>query len=643
MSDSLDLIRDWHQQLDSGQLTELAITDRVVAFDSHFANWNQVAECPVPVWFPRDVTDTNLHRFMQSVGMDQFDDLKKWWQSDPDLFWSRVIGELNIRFKAPPEFTVKYDDPRDPQWLPGSQLNIVDSCFNADASAVAIRYQQPGEPMQEMSYGELQRQVHAAAMQLQQNGFVPGDAIAMVLPMHVEAVIAYLAIVLTGCSVVSIADSFAAGEIAKRIRIAGAKAVVFCESWQRLGKKIVLGDRIRDAIAQSEMESVAAIDVATLLAESTEAEFTPQAFPPDHIINILFSSGTTGDPKAIPWTQTTPIKCAADGLLHHDIRSGDVVVWPTNTGWMMGPWLIFASLINGATIGLFGGSPSGRPFGTFVQDVGTTMLGVVPALVRSWRQSGGMEGLDWSSIRCFSSTGEASNENDMKWLSASAGFKPIIEYCGGTEIGGGYISSTMLQPNIPAAFSTEAIGSRCVILDDDGVAADEGELYLVPPSIGLSTKLLNRDHFETYYANVPENDLPLRRHGDRFVRLRNGYFRAGGRTDDTMNPGGIKIGSSEIESVINVEHSIAESAVIAVTVDAQGESCPDRLILFAVLAEGDHPRTSETSLKRRLNQQIKKEINPLIRISEVHFRDSLPRTASNKIMRRKLRREFLEG
>ncbi len=135
-------------------------------------------------------------------------------------------------------------------------------------------------------------------------------------------------------------------------------------------------------------------------------------------MNILFSSGTTGEPKAIPWSQTTPIKCAADAHFHQDVRPGGVVVWPTNLGWMMGPWLIFAALMNRAALGLFYGAPTGREFGRFVQDCGATMLGVVPTLVKTWRNSGCMEGLDWRGVEVISSTGECSNADDMRWLMA---------------------------------------------------------------------------------------------------------------------------------------------------------------------------------------------------------------------------------
>ena len=137
--------------------------------------------------------------------------------------------------------------------------------------------------------------------------------------------------------------------------------------------------------------------------------------------NILFSSGTTGEPKAIPWTHVTPIRSAIDGLAHHDIRPGDVVCWPTNLvsgnctsnsmywnvndsyfvsqGWMMGPWLVYASLLNSATIALFEGSPLGEEFCGFVEKAHVTMLGLVPSLAKVWRRSGVTNAVDWSRIR----------------------------------------------------------------------------------------------------------------------------------------------------------------------------------------------------------------------------------------------------
>jgi acetyl-CoA synthetase len=380
---------------------------------------------------------------------------------------------------------------------------------------------------------------------------------------------------------------------------------------------------------------------------SDDDRFTPVARYPHAPINILFSSGTTGEPKAIPWDHTTPIKCAMDAHFHHDLHSGDVTCWPTNLGWMMGPWLIFATLINRCAMALFQQAPHDRAFGKFVQDAKVTMLGLVPSLLRAWKNSGCMktpEPLDWSQIKVFSSSGECSSAPDMLYLMHLAGYRPVIEYCGGTEIGGAYISSTVTAPNVPGAFSTPALGIDIAILTDDGPVIVtpgrhqqplRGEAFLIGPSIGLSTRLLNKDHDAIYFQDAPVMDpnRPLRRHGDELEVLGNGYLRIAGRSDDTMNLGGIKVSCAEIERAFTGIAGVLETAAVAVAPAGGG---PSQLVVFAVLKPGE-AGTPET-LKPQMQQAIRAQLNPLFRVEQVRVVSALPRTASNKVMRRELRK-----
>jgi acetyl-CoA synthetase len=269
-----------------------------------------------------------------------------------------------------------------------------------------------------------------------------------------------------------------------------------------------------------------------------------------------------------------------------------------------------------------------------VHHAGVTMLGVVPSLVRAWRANNCMNGLDWHSIKAFSSTGESSNGEDMLYLMHLAGYKPVIEYCGGTEIAGGYITGTVVQPASPSTFSTPAIGHDFVILNEEGEETDNGELFLFPPSLGLSIDLLNRNHHEVYYEGTPagKNGSILRRHGDQMENLGAGYYRAHGRVDDTMNLSGIKVSSAEIERELNQNEEVTETAAIAV---ASKEGGPTALVIYAVLNGGVKREVSE--LKQTMQEAIKTKINPLFRISDVVVVDTLPRTASNKVMRRELR------
>ena len=171
------------------------------------------------------------------------------------------------------------------------------------------------------------------------------------------------------------------------------------------------------------------------------------------------------------------------------------------------------------------------------------------------------------------------------------------------------------------------------ILDDDGQDASSGELFLVPPSIGFSSSLLNGDHHEVYYAGAPRPDgVALRRHGDYVERFEDGYYRALGRVDDTMNLGGIKISSAGIERVAGAVEGISEVAAVAVPPAAGG---PSLLVIYAVAntpIAGD-----EVGLRRAMQAEIRSHLNPLFRVHEVVVVDSLPRTASAKVMRRSLR------
>jgi acetyl-CoA synthetase len=301
---------------------------------------------------------------------------------------------------------------------------------------------------------------------------------------------------------------------------------------------------------------------------------------------------------------------------------------------MMGPWLIYASLLNGAVIGLFEGSPLGEPFARFVAEARANMLGLVPSLVRAWRSSGALEGVDWSCVRRFSSTGEASHPGDMAWLMAQAGGVPVIEYCGGTEIGGGYLCGSMVQTQYAGQFSCPVMGCRFYLLDDAGDPANPGELALVSPMLGASQTLLNSDHEKVYFEGMPAGPKGerLRRHGDFLERLEGGYYRAHGRVDDTMNLGGIKVSSAEIERVVNRVEGLRESAAVALQPKGGG---PSELVLVLV------PEIAADDLLGAAAQRaIRSELNPLFKVSRWVFRSVLPRTASNKVMRRVLRAEL---
>ena len=443
--------------------------------------------------------------------------------------------------------------------------------------------------------------------------------------------------------VVTIADSFTPNEIEVRLKITNPKVIFTQDVLQRAGKTLPLFEKIKEIKSPKAVVIKVSDDKISLrkndiyfndfLSEKDQFETVIQ--DPEDIITVLFSSGTTGKPKAIPWTHTTPIKGASDGYYHQNIQKNDVVCWPTNLGWMMGPWLVFAALINKASIALYYGAPMGEEFGLFVQNAKVTMLGVVPSIVRNWKNTGSMENLDWNNIKCFSSTGEVSNPKEMEYLMQLANNKPVIEYCGGTEIGGGYLASTVVQPNIASTFSTQTLGGEFVILDEDENLTKKGEIFLVPPIMGLSNKLLHQDHHKVYFEGTPKyKGKVLRRHGDEVELLKNGYYRMHGRVDDAMNLGGIKVSSIQIEEVINQLDFIKESAAIAVSPKDGG---PSNLVVYYVESNNTVKPKERLQLAKQI---IKEQLNPLFKVNDLITIDILPRTASGKVMRRKLRNVY---
>jgi len=577
---------------------------------------------------------------MKRVGVDTYEGLHAWSVSSPDAFWSTVIDELDVAFESDPGAVLGSDDPEHPEWLAEAQMNIAESCLDGDSDNLAIVHG-AGDRVTTMTVGGLRHQVARFASGFAEAGFSPGERVAIAMPMTVEAVVAYLGIVSAGGIVVSIADSFAPDEIRVRLDLTNPVAVVTQDVSIRNGRTLPMYTKCIEAsqipcivVETGSGTTLRSGDMTWTGFLGPDDEFHPVPMPSTSHTNVLFSSGTTGEPKAIPWTHVTPIKAAMDGRYHQDIHAGDVVAWPTNLGWMMGPWLIYAALMNDAAIALYDDAPTTAGFVRFVEDAQVTMLGLVPSIVAAWRASGIPSQGAWSTVRLISSTGEASNPDDYSWLMTTAGGVPVIEYCGGTEIGGGYITGTVLQPAIASRFTTPALGLDLVLLDQEGGEADTGEVFLVGPSIGLSEVLLNRDHHEVYFAGTPTHARHLRRHGDQLVREPGGSYRALGRVDDTMNLGGIKISSAELEETVAVVQGVSEVAAVAVPPPDGG---PDRLVIFLVTTGDD---VDVDAVQDEMQAAIRAHLNPLFRIHDTVVVDALPRTASQKVMRRVLREEF---
>ncbi|XP_078180968.1 acyl-activating enzyme 18 isoform X1 [Carex rostrata] len=650
-----------------------------LVYYSVYNHWDAASRGPPPYWFPslQDCKNTNLGRLMEAHGpkllgslykdpITSFNLFQKFTVQHPEIYWSIVTKELSVKFQHPPKCILdrSLKSKEGGLWFPGGVLNIAECCIypvpfqNKTDSSVAIIWRDEGFddlPVNYVSVKELREQVMTVANALD-TLFNKGDAIAIDMPMTYKAVVIYLAIILSGRVVVSIADSFVAKEIGTRMKVSKAKAIFTQDFIIRGGRKFPLYSRVVEGTTCKTIVLPAAgtnIGVKLRTNDLSWNDFISRTsslarpnnysavyMDAESVTNILFSSGTTGDPKAIPWTQLSPIRCGGDSWAHTDAQSGDVLCWPTNLGWVMGPITLYSSLLTGGTLALYHGSPLGHGFGKFVQDAGVTFLGTVPSLVKTWKNSNCMEGLDWSKIRICATTGEASDIDDDLWISSRTSYSPMIECCGGTELASSYIQGNLLQPQAFGAFSAPSMTTGLVIFDEQGNPFPDdqtcvGEMGLVPAYLGATNRLLNADHYKVYFDGMPiYRGVQLRRHGDVLQRTVGGYYIVQGRADDTMNLGGIKTSSVEIERVCNrADDSVLETAALSVKSRTGG---PEQLVILAVLKDKSSQHDIDL-LKRKFQKAIQTNLNPLFKVRFVKVVPEFPRTASNKLLRRVLR------
>ncbi|KAL6636727.1 hypothetical protein ACP70R_024299 [Stipagrostis hirtigluma subsp. patula] len=387
--------------------------------------------------------------------------------------------------------------------------------------------------------------------------FQKGYRVAICMPMTCNAVIIYLAIVLGGFVVVSMADSFAPQEIGTRMNVSKAKAIVTQDFIIRGGQKIPLYSRI--------------------------------------------VQGTSSKAIVIP---------ATGGCLGVILRNGDI------------SWKDFLSQGAGSL------------------DAGVSIFGTVPSMVKSLKAGNCTEGLDWTKIRVLATAGEASDIDDDLWLTSRTSYKPLIELCGGTELASAYIQGSLLQPQAFGAFSSASMSTGFVIFNEQGTPYPDdvpcvGEVGLFPLYFGATDRLLNADHNKVYFDGMPiYKRKQLRRHGDIIQRTVGGYYIVQGRADDTMNLGGIKTSSVEIERVCNrADEGLLETAAVSIKSAGGG---PEHLAILAVLKDSS-AQYDIIVLKGKFQRAIQKNLNPLFKVSYVKIVPELPRTASNKLLRRVLR------
>jgi len=618
------------------------------------------------VWRPTpdDIKNANLTRFMRQHNLESYAELMRRSTTDVAWFTDAVLKFLEVRFAKP--YTQVLDvsrGPMWPEWCVSAQMNIVQTCIDKHyaepdtANLPAIIWEGEEGATQTLTYSDLYREVNHCANALRQLGFKAGDAIGLFMPMTPEIVIALLAIVKIGGIVLPLFSGYGASAIVSRMNDAGAVGLFTADGMFRRGNVVAMKPIADEAAAQiptlremivlkranNPVEMKGGRDVWWHDVVPSQSGFAETAIvPAETPLMVIYTSGTTGKPKGAVHTHCGfPIKAAQDMAFGTDVHAGNRIFWLTDMGWMMGPWLVFGSLILGATMFIFDGAPDypgpDRLWAMAARH-GLTHMGVSPTLIRTLIKFGEapIKQHNLSALRFFASTGEPWNPDPWLWLFnvVGEGKRPIINYSGGTEISGGILMANPLLPLKPCAFSAPCPGMAADVVDEAGnpVRNQVGELVIRQPWIGM-TRGFWKDparYEEAYWSRLPG----LWVHGDFAAIDADGQWYILGRSDDTIKIAGKRLGPAEVESILVAHPAVVEAAAIAVPDEVKGSE----VVCFAVLRPGHAPSAElRETLRARVAEALGKPLKP----RDVRFVKDLPKTRNAKVMRRLIRAAYL--
>jgi len=609
-------------------------------------------------WIPsqEQLQAANVARLASRLGCEGQAALHRVAVDEPDRFWRAVRDDLGIPFSR--DWDAVLDDSRGIEWttwFEGARLSLATACVHRWAAErpheEAAVWQSEDGLRTSVTWAELSHEVTRFAEALARLGVGRGDTVALYLPMSPQAAIASHACAHLGAVQVPIFSGFAAPAIAARLADAEARVLVTADGTLRRGTAVPLMEIADEALREvpsvdgvvvwrrlgvhAPMRSGRDHDWDELVAESP-GELAPLDVESEAPYLLAYTSGTTGRPKGALHVQGGFLmSIAREAAYQADLRTGDRVLFATDMGWIMGPWTVVGAGAVGATVVYMEGAPD-RPadrIWRLVESERVTMLGLSPTLVRALIPKGEPTA-DLSSLRAVTTTGEPWNRGPYDWLNehvCGGGRIPIVNISGGTEVGACFLSVSLLEPAKPCSLGFPALGQDMDVFDEDGrsLRGEVGELVCKRPWPGM-TRGIWRDperYVETYWSRFPG----VWTHGDWASVDEDGYWFLHGRSDDTLNVAGKRIGPAELESAAVNHTAVAEAAAIGVPHEVKGE-VP---WLFCVLKPGE--TASEEDVARAVTDELGKAFKP----ERILFVSALPKTRSAKIVRRAVRARAL--
>jgi acetoacetyl-CoA synthetase len=624
-----------------------------------------------PLWEPTAAARerAELTRYMQWAGerrgepFADYEELWRWSVADTEGFWASIWEFAGVRASRPYEQVL--DSPRMPgaRWFAGAELNYAENMLAGPASGsgrdparTAVLHCSELRELDELTWGELREQVSAAAGGLRALGVGRGDRVVAYMPNIPETLIAFLATASIGAIWSSAAPEFGARSVIDRFAQIEPKVLLAVDGYRHGGK-----DFDRTAVVQgivgelptvehvvllpylsgtADPESVAGGPTATaitwgkLLERGDGSELSFEQVPFDHPLWVLYSSGTTGLPKAIVHGHGGILVEQLKKRLHLDLRAGDRMFWFTTTGWMMWNFLV-GCLLSEAAIVLYDGSPGHPDLGVLwklADRAGITCMGVSAGLLASCEKAGiePAHDHDLRALRAIGSTGSPLAPESFRWVYDHVGSDIwLFSTSGGTDVCTAFVGGCPLLPVFEGELQCRALGCAVEAWDEQGnsLVDQVGELVITKPMPSMplffwgdeSGERLRESYFSTYPG--------VWRHGD-WIRItpRGGAFIYG-RSDSTINRQGVRMGTSEIYRAAGAVEEVLDALVVDVPRGGPGGEL--QMLLFVVLREGV---VLDEDLSARIKRRIREDCSPRHVPNEVHQIQQVPRTLSGKVL-----------
>jgi acetyl-CoA synthetase len=594
---------------------------------------------------------------MLKHGLPTYRDLLARSVAEPEWFYAAALDDLDL------SFPVAYSSLCDSslgvpwtKWFVGAKTNLVYTAIDrwrltGHGARTALMWEGEDGSSGALTFEELGQKVDQAARGLQRLGVGYGDVVALYMPMIPEAAIALFAAASIGAIAAPAFSGYGVEALVERLDLAGAKVLITADGTLRRGKQLDLL-KVADAAAKasSTVESVVVVEHVGGFASTGHSKWSElvsdqsagpatgkELFEPDTPFLLAFTSGSTGRPKGVVQGHgLMPIRLGIELAYCFDLHLGDRFSWITDLGWILGPIMLVGPLTLGAGAVMIEGAPdhpTPNRIWNSIETLGISHLGFSPTLVRNLIRHGdeNVSAFDLATLRAIGLTGEAIDPPSWRWLhrNVGRGFRPIINWSGGTEVGCGLLVGSPMVPTPECRFAGPTPGISVAVFTDQGqqVKGVPGELVVTEPWPSATLGLWNEPdrYHESYWSRWKD----IWAHGDKAIEFEDGTWQVIGRSDDVMKVGGKRVSPADYESLAARVPGVEAAAAVGVPDAISGEA--------VVIVVKLRPETDGDEVVKEVAELVERAMGKALRVRHVLAVADLPITRSGKIHRRAIR------